>query len=116
MSTTCDSEILSVVQPKITQEMNSSLLRPIEFNEVKAALFSMSPDKAPGPDGQNFWSLLGHDLAAFVSTCFMDCGFPVGTNDINVVLIPKKKVPERVSDLRPIAQCNVMYKVLAIKC
>ncbi|XP_019190157.1 PREDICTED: uncharacterized protein LOC109184594 [Ipomoea nil] len=34
-------------------------------------------------------------------------------NETDVVLIPKKKTPERVSDLRPIALSNVIYRVMA---
>ncbi|XP_019189009.1 PREDICTED: uncharacterized protein LOC109183383 [Ipomoea nil] len=38
---------------------------------------------------------------------------PEGLNASNVVLIPKKTCLEHVYDLRPIALCNVAYKVLA---
>lgn len=79
----------------------------------------MAPDKSPGPDGmcpsfyQNYWSIIGHDLFMFIMNCYNNCAFPEGLNDTNIVLIPKKKVPERVSDLRSIALCNVVYKILA---
>lgn len=39
--------------------------------------------------------------------------FPAELNNINVVLILKKDVVERTVDLRPIALCNVLYKILA---
>ncbi|XP_031131672.1 uncharacterized protein LOC116033057 [Ipomoea triloba] len=115
----CDANLFNTVQSRVTTECNVRLLRPIEHDEVKAALFSMAPDKAPGPDGmtpsfyQNFWSTVGRDLIDFVKSCFENCSLPPGLNDTNVVLTPKKKVPEKVSNLRLIALCNVSYKVLA---
>ncbi|XP_031127606.1 uncharacterized protein LOC116029699 [Ipomoea triloba] len=107
------------VQSHITEDMNMRLLRPFTVEEVKLALFDMAPNKAPGPDGmtpafyQRFWSVVGHDLSCFVLNCLHSATIPHGLNGTNIVLIPKKRVPERVSDLRPIALCNVAYKFLA---
>lgn len=41
-----------------------------------------------------------------------DAAFPLGLNDTNVVLIPKKENADEMKDLRPIALCNVLYKVI----
>lgn len=38
---------------------------------------------------------------------------PVGVNNTNLVLIPKKNRPTNMKELRPIALCNVIYKVTA---
>lgn len=35
---------------------------------------------------------------------------PNGLNETNVVLIPKKKCPIKMTDLRPISLCNVLIK------
>ncbi|XP_031127667.1 uncharacterized protein LOC116029767 [Ipomoea triloba] len=114
-----DRGILVDVPTRLSQATNDILLQPVESDEVRTALFSMAPNKAPGPDGmmpsfyQSFWTIVGYDLTAFVSACFNNRALPVGLNVTNMVLISKKKIPERVSDLRPIALCNVVYKVLA---
>ncbi|XP_031120574.1 uncharacterized protein LOC116023707 [Ipomoea triloba] len=107
------------VIPRVSQDHNNSLLRPFEVEEVKVALSSMFPDKALGPDGMNpgfyqqFWDVVGSDVSSFILHCLNTCSFPSGLNDTNVVFIPKKKCPEMVSDLRPIALCNVVYKIMA---
>lgn len=38
---------------RLTDEDNEALLLSITIEEVKQAVFSMHPDKSPGPDGLN---------------------------------------------------------------
>ncbi|KAK9174651.1 hypothetical protein WN944_029688 [Citrus x changshan-huyou] len=90
----------------------------VEFY-VKEALFEMHPDKSPGPDGMNpafyqtFWHNIGKDVVSACLSFIHSCSFPVGLNDISIVLIPKKQRPEVLSDIRPIALCNVLYKIVS---
>ncbi|XP_019172758.1 PREDICTED: uncharacterized protein LOC109168171 [Ipomoea nil] len=78
-----------------------------------------SAHKAPGPDGlnsgfyQQFWEVVGGDVSDFITNALNSCVFPEGLNDTNIVLIPKKEVPETVADLKPIALSNVIYRVMA---
>lgn len=46
---------------------------------------------------------------SFISSC----QFPNGLNDACIVLIPKNTNPIDVSQMRPIAFCNVIYKIVA---
>lgn len=43
--------VLEAVSPCVTLEMNVTLLRPFQPDELKVALFQMQPLTAPGPDG-----------------------------------------------------------------
>ncbi|XP_019196311.1 PREDICTED: uncharacterized protein LOC109190291 [Ipomoea nil] len=115
-----DGDVLfSGITPRVTRTQNESLLRPFELADVKEALFAMAPDKAPGPDGMNpgfyqhFWDIVGSDISTFILNCLNNRVFPSGLNDTDVVLIPKKKVPEMITDFRPIALSNVIYRIMA---
>lgn len=44
-------EFLDEVPSRVTEAQNLRLLAPVTEEEVKRALFMMSPEKAPGPDG-----------------------------------------------------------------
>uniref|UniRef100_A0A803QJ68 Reverse transcriptase domain-containing protein n=1 Tax=Cannabis sativa TaxID=3483 RepID=A0A803QJ68_CANSA len=111
--------VLDEVQPSITNSQNAILLDMVEEEEVRVALFQMHPDKSPGPDGmspgfyQKYWDIVGRDVVRLVRD-FMNTGMlPIGLNDTNLVLIPKKNTPCNMTELRPISLCNVVYKVLS---
>ena len=44
-------EMLSAIPSLITSQDNAFLIRPFTLVEIKDVVFSMSSDKAPGPDG-----------------------------------------------------------------
>ncbi|XP_019186519.1 PREDICTED: uncharacterized protein LOC109181223 [Ipomoea nil] len=118
-SPTVNDDFFGSIQSRVTGTQNESLLRPFEESEVKSALFSMYPDKAPGPDGMNpgfyqhFWDVVGTDVSSYILNCLNTCSMPDKLNETNIILIPKKKTPEMVSDYRPIALSNVVYRVMA---
>ena len=104
---------------RITSEHNSMLLAPFSAIEVKEVIFSMHLDKSPGPDGMNhvfyqkFWHIVGKDVVMACLNFIKECSFLEGLNDTTIVLIPKKQRHECLLDMRPIALCNVLYKIIS---
>ncbi|KAK9986185.1 hypothetical protein SO802_031136 [Lithocarpus litseifolius] len=111
--------ILEVIQPLVTEDMNTNLTRVFTKQEVDIALKEMAPLKAPGPNGmppfffQSFWHLIGDDVSKAVLDCLNSCHIPAEFNYTYVTLIPKVKNPEKISEFRPISLCNVIYKLIS---
>lgn len=47
------STVINSIQCRVTAEQNEMMLVPVMDLEVKDALFSMHPEKSPGPDGMS---------------------------------------------------------------
>ncbi|KAL0422180.1 UNVERIFIED_CONTAM: hypothetical protein Slati_3240900 [Sesamum latifolium] len=113
-------DILRVTEhlpPMVSTEMADDLLRPYTEIEVTKALFSMSPLKSPGPNGmpplfyQKFWHVVKSEVTACVLDFLNSHILPKDFNATNIVLIPKCKQAQSLSQYRPISLCNVVYKI-----
>ncbi|KAL0292085.1 UNVERIFIED_CONTAM: hypothetical protein Scaly_2605800 [Sesamum calycinum] len=77
----------------------------------------MAPLKSPGPDGmppifyQKFWHVVKSDVISCVLNFLNSRILPMGFNETHIVLIPKCKQPQSLSQYRPISLCNVAYKI-----
>lgn len=40
-----------LIIPTISQQENMKLIKDVNYNEVKNAVFDLAPNKTPGPDG-----------------------------------------------------------------
>ncbi|CAM8914616.1 unnamed protein product [Rhodiola kirilowii] len=98
--------------------MNRGLLEDISEEEVRRAVFNMSPLKAPGVDGfpalfyQKNWGNVRGYVVAYVREFWMNGVLDDRFNKTLIVLIPKKKDADRMEDLRPISLCNVAIKII----
>ncbi|XP_010513530.1 PREDICTED: uncharacterized protein LOC104789549 [Camelina sativa] len=112
-------EALSEVKRVITEDVNDRLTTPAIVAEVRKALFLMSPDKAPGPDGmtalffQKAWRVVKEDLVAMVNRFFEEGVFDKSLNRTHICLILKVAKPTRMAEMRPISLCNVGYKLIS---
>ncbi|XP_056864290.1 uncharacterized protein LOC130511362 [Raphanus sativus] len=103
----------------VTEEMNDSICKIPDQEEVRQALFSINGGKAPGADGfsasfyQSFWSLLGPDIYREIRSFFTTGTMTPRINETHVCLIPKIEAPKTAAEYRPIALCTVRYKIIA---
>ena len=78
----------------------------------------MAKDKAPGPDGftTNFfhacWDWLKEEIWALVEDSRKSGSILRALNSTFLTLIPKESGTEDPRKLRPIALCNVIYKII----
>ncbi|KAL0011886.1 hypothetical protein SO802_006994 [Lithocarpus litseifolius] len=111
------TELIDAIHFKVTDRMNSRLLQEFQASEVEQALKQMHPMKAPGPDGmpplfyQHFWPTVNSIVVQTVLDFLNHGAAPPKFHETYIVLIPKIKNPERVTDYRPISLCNVAYKL-----
>ena len=103
----------------VTEEMNGILTSEFRTWEIDNALKQMAPLKVPGPDGmpplfyQNFWELVRGDVSGSILNFLNSGSLPNPLNHTFVILIPKTKNRERVTEFRPISLCNVLYKIFS---
>ncbi|XP_027090153.2 uncharacterized protein [Coffea arabica] len=112
-------EILQGVPQTITSDMNRRLTRPITEQEIRQAVFSMQPNKSPGPDGmppyffQKFWQTVKSDIVNAVQSFFHSGYLLKSINETLISLIPKTESPISITEYRPISLCNVLYKIIS---
>lgn len=118
-NTDARSVVEEALSPKVTAAMNEKLIKIPDMEEIRAAVFSIHPGKAPGPDGfsagfyQTFWDVIGTDIFRDVKSFFETGRMNPRQNETHLRLIPKTKGAKKVSDYRPIALCNTHYKIIA---
>eukprot|EP00253_Pinus_taeda_P022097 PITA_22097 len=106
--------------PKVvTNEQNITLLKEISMEEVEEAVKSMPNDKAPGPDGFtiNFYKACWPTIKSKIWEVVEDSR-RLGTitktlNSTFLALVPKEENSHTPEKFRPIALCNVIYKIIS---
>ncbi len=96
-----------------------SLIRPVSVLEVQEAVWALTPDKAPGPDGfppfffRQYWSIIRPAVVEAIQCFFTQAAMPVGWKATFITLIPKRQDATEPSHFRPISLCTTLYKVVA---
>jgi len=99
--------------PSLVSDAENQMLMSFPLpDEIKAAVFDLNADGAPGPDGfgghfyQTFWDVVGNDVIQSVQAFFLHGEVPPNINSNMIVLIPKTFGGRSMGDYRPIALAN----------
>jgi predicted transcriptional regulator len=110
--------VANLIKKKFSVGCVAKMEAPVTRVEIKDVVFSMNPSMALGPDGfsagfyQKAWAVVGDDLCEAIMEFFSFGKLLKETNAIILTLIPKKKNASYMSEYRPIACCNVVYKCI----
>ncbi|CAH1447585.1 unnamed protein product [Lactuca virosa] len=120
-----DSDVSPIINPedlfenKLNQDQAFDMVKEVTCEEIKAAVFDIDDDKAPGPDGYTSkffkaaWVIVGDDFCKAVKEFFCKEKILKEINATAIALVPKVQTPGKVGDYRPIACCNVVYKCIS---
>ena len=104
---------------KVTQEQNLALMRVATLEEVEEIVKGMKKNKAPGPDRftaeffQATWPFMEKDILDVVEESRRNQKVCPRLNSTFITLIPKTSKSEDPQGFRPIALCNVIYKIIS---
>ncbi|XP_020269403.1 uncharacterized protein LOC109844697 [Asparagus officinalis] len=105
--------------PILMDRHRNELESPITNEEIKHAVFTISDEKAPGPDGysasffESTWNIISADMIKVVQEFFSSGKLLGSLNTTTITLIPKVLNPSSPSEFRPISCCNCVYKVIS---
>lgn len=90
-----------------------------QAEEITRVMMKLNANESPGPDGltsgffKAAWPLLSQEFTASVSSFFETAFLPAATNATILSLVPKRTGATTVGNYRPIACCNIIYKVIS---
>eukprot|EP00253_Pinus_taeda_P013029 PITA_13029 len=111
-------EICSAIPCLVSEDQNKALMRAATLEEIEETVKAMKKGTAPGPDGftvdfyQAGWHFLGKEILEMVEESKMNQKVWPALNSTFYALIPKTENREDPNGFRPIALCNVIYKII----
>eukprot|EP00253_Pinus_taeda_P036029 PITA_36029 len=112
-------EFLTNIPQLVSSNDNDTLLSLATEEEISNIVWSMEPDKAPGPDGFSIhfyricWEIIKADLLRMVQGFMRKAKVRGGINSTFLTLIPKEANQGLFDRYRPISLCNSSYKIVA---
>ncbi|GJY87289.1 RNA-directed DNA polymerase, eukaryota, reverse transcriptase zinc-binding domain protein, partial [Tanacetum coccineum] len=108
----------NIFSKSLTDDEVVAMVSDVSDHEIKSVMFSIDDYKSPGPDGyttcffKKAWSVRGNDVCLAIKEFFNSRKLLREINSTLITLIPKVHHPKAVTEFRPIACCNVLYKCI----
>ena len=103
----------------LTNAQSTQLSRPFAVEEVKAAVWGLNSEGAPGSDEipvlfyKNCWDTLAPDLMQLMDDFYAGRCQMERLNKVHIVLLPKTPGAEMIGEFCPIALSNSIYLIIA---
>ena len=103
----------------LTPTQKTQLSNPFSIDEIKAAVWGLNNEGAPGPDGipiffyKNCWDTIAPELMHLMDDLYAGQCQMERFNKVYIVLLPKVPGAELIGDFRPIAPSNSIYLIIA---
>ena len=112
--------ITDLIPRTVTKENNEmQLVKLVSMQEVEEVIHQKAPGKAPGPNGfnsnffHNFRDLVKEEVLEIVEESRNKRGVLKDFNATFVILVTKEVGVDIHDKFRPIALCNVIYKIIS---
>ncbi|XP_049399717.1 uncharacterized protein LOC125863742 [Solanum stenotomum] len=106
--------------PRMVDQVQNDRMKELPtMEELKEVVYSMNPNSAAGPDGMNgyffqkCWSIIKKDLLAVIHAFFSGQMLPKYFSHACLVLLPKVKNPNKLTEFRPISLSNFTNKIIS---
>ncbi|TWW77456.1 Transposon TX1 uncharacterized 149 kDa protein ORF 2 [Takifugu flavidus] len=105
--------------PRVSEEANLRLDRPLQLDELHAALLSMKGRKAPGVNGltveffKAFWDIVAHDMLEVFNESLASGSLPLSCRRAVVTLLPKKGNLQEIKNWHPLSLLCMDYRILS---
>ena len=104
------NKVSALMPNQLSDESKLFLQKEVTEAEIKATMFSLGNEKAPGPDGftayffKKSWSIIGRDVCHAVKSFFQSGSLLKEVNSTIITLVPKVQNPSKVAEFKPITK------------
>ncbi|GJW99432.1 RNA-directed DNA polymerase, eukaryota, reverse transcriptase zinc-binding domain protein [Tanacetum coccineum] len=108
-----------IINLKLSCEDDEAMIVEVTDKEIKEVIFDIDPSKASSLDGytsffsKKAYKVIRKEVCLIIKELFSNGKLLGEVNATLIALVPKIDTPNKISDFRPIACCNVLYRCIS---